>query len=74
MSHKCMQLNTSYMSSRLEVQIANVKFKKYKWPGRDQIFSELIQAGSETLHRIAFRRSKTGQNDHRMWNISFHLE
>jgi hypothetical protein len=35
--------------SRLEVEIAIVKFKKYKSPGSDQILAELIQGGSEIL-------------------------
>jgi hypothetical protein len=35
--------------SRLEVEIAIAKLKKYKSPGSDQIPSELIQAGGETL-------------------------
>jgi hypothetical protein len=33
--------------SRLEVEIAIVKLKKYKSPGSDQIPAELIQAGGE---------------------------
>jgi hypothetical protein len=35
--------------SRLEVEIANAKLKKYKSPGSDQILAELIQAGGEAL-------------------------
>jgi hypothetical protein len=35
--------------SRLEVEIAIAKLKKYKSPGSDQIPSELIQAGGEIL-------------------------
>jgi hypothetical protein len=35
--------------SRLEVEIAIAKLKKYKSPGSDEISAELIQAGSETL-------------------------
>jgi hypothetical protein len=35
--------------SRLEVEIAIAKLKKYKSPGFDQIPAELIQVGSETL-------------------------
>jgi hypothetical protein len=35
--------------SRLEVEIAIVKLKKYKSPGSDQIPAELIQAGGEIL-------------------------
>jgi hypothetical protein len=35
--------------SRLEVEIAVVKLKRYKSPGSDQIPAELIQAGGETL-------------------------
>jgi hypothetical protein len=35
--------------SRLEVEIAIVKLKKYKSPGRDHILIELIQAGGEIL-------------------------
>jgi hypothetical protein len=35
--------------SRLEVEIAIAKLKKYKSPGSDQIPAELIQAGGETL-------------------------
>jgi hypothetical protein len=35
--------------SRLEVEIAIVKLKKYKSPGSDQITAELIQAGGEIL-------------------------
>jgi hypothetical protein len=34
-------------SSRLEVEIAIAKLKKYKSPGSDQIPAELIQAGGE---------------------------
>jgi hypothetical protein len=37
------------VSSRLEVEIAIVKLKKYKSPGSDQIPAELIQAGGKTL-------------------------
>jgi hypothetical protein len=36
-------------SSRLEVEIAIVKLKKYKPPGSDQIPAEPIQAGGEML-------------------------
>jgi hypothetical protein len=36
-------------SSRLEVEIAIAKLKKYKSPGSDQIPAELIQAGGEIL-------------------------
>jgi hypothetical protein len=35
--------------SRLEVEIAVAKLKKYKSPGSDQIPAELIQAGGEML-------------------------
>jgi hypothetical protein len=35
--------------SRLEVEIAIAKLKKYKSPGKDQIPAELIQAGGEIL-------------------------
>jgi hypothetical protein len=35
--------------SRLEVEIAIAKLKKYKSPGSDQIAAELIQAGGEIL-------------------------
>jgi hypothetical protein len=35
--------------SRLEVEIATAKLKKYKSPGSDQIPAELIQAGGEIL-------------------------
>jgi hypothetical protein len=35
--------------SRLEVEIAVAKLKKYKSLGSDQIPAELIQAGGETL-------------------------
>jgi hypothetical protein len=35
--------------SRLEVEIAIAKFKKYKSPDSDQIQAELIQAGGEIL-------------------------
>jgi hypothetical protein len=35
--------------SRLEVEIANSKLKKYKLPASDQIHAELIQAGDEML-------------------------
>jgi hypothetical protein len=35
--------------SRLEVEIAITKLKKYKSAGSDQIASELIQAGGEIL-------------------------
>jgi hypothetical protein len=35
--------------SRLEVEIAIAKLKKYKSPGSDQILAELIQAGGEML-------------------------
>jgi hypothetical protein len=35
--------------SRLEVDIAIAKLKKYKSPGSDQIPTELIQAGGEIL-------------------------
>jgi hypothetical protein len=35
--------------SRLEVEIAIAKLKKYKTPGSDQIPAELIQAGGEIL-------------------------
>jgi hypothetical protein len=36
-------------SSRLEVEIAIAKLKKYKSPGSDEIPAELIQAGGEIL-------------------------
>jgi hypothetical protein len=35
--------------SRLEVEIAIAKLKKYKSPGSDQIPAELIRAGGEIL-------------------------
>jgi hypothetical protein len=35
--------------SRLEVEIAFAKLKKYKSPGSDQILAEMIQAGGEIL-------------------------
>jgi hypothetical protein len=35
--------------SHLEVKIAIAKLKKYKSPGSDQIWTELIQAGDEAL-------------------------
>jgi hypothetical protein len=35
--------------SRLDVEIANAKLKKYKSPGSDQILADLIQAGGEIL-------------------------
>jgi hypothetical protein len=35
--------------SRLEVEIAIAKLKKYKSPGSDQIPAELIQAGGKML-------------------------
>jgi hypothetical protein len=35
--------------SRLEVEIAIAKLKRYKSPGSDQIPAELIQAGGEIL-------------------------
>jgi hypothetical protein len=35
--------------SHLEDEIAIAKLKKYKSPGSDQILTELIQAGVETL-------------------------
>jgi hypothetical protein len=35
--------------SRLEVETAIAKLKKYKSPGSDQIPAELIQAGGELL-------------------------
>jgi hypothetical protein len=35
--------------SRIEVEIAIAKLKKYKSPGSDQILAELIQAGGELL-------------------------
>jgi hypothetical protein len=35
--------------SRLEVEIAIAKSKKYKSPGNDQFPAELIQAGGEIL-------------------------
>jgi hypothetical protein len=35
--------------SRLEVEIAIAKLKKYRSPGSDQIPTELIQAGGEIL-------------------------
>jgi hypothetical protein len=42
--------------SRLEVEIAIAKLKKYKSPSSDQIPAELIQAGGEMLlsaiHRL----------------------
>jgi hypothetical protein len=36
-------------TSRLEVEIAIAKLKKYKSPGSDKIPAELIQAGGEML-------------------------
>jgi hypothetical protein len=43
-------------SSRLEVEIAIAKLKKYKSPGSDEILAELIQAGGEmslsAIHKL----------------------
>jgi hypothetical protein len=45
-------------SSRLEVEIAIAKLKKYKSPGNDQIPAEIIQAGGKILlsaiHKLLF--------------------
>jgi hypothetical protein len=35
-----------------EVEIAIAKLKRYKSPDSDQIWTELIQAGGETLHTV----------------------
>jgi hypothetical protein len=35
--------------SRLEVEIAIVNLKKYKFPGNDQIVADVIQSGGEIL-------------------------
>jgi hypothetical protein len=35
--------------SHLEVEIAIAKLKQYKSPGSDQILTEMIQVGSDTL-------------------------
>jgi hypothetical protein len=35
--------------SRLELEIANAKLKKYKSPGSDEILAELIQAGGRNI-------------------------
>jgi hypothetical protein len=45
--HMAIPLGTG--PSRLEVEIAIAKLKKYKSPGSDQILAELIQAGGEML-------------------------
>jgi hypothetical protein len=53
--HTAEQLISGY--SRLEVEIAIVKLKKYKSPGSDQIPAELTQAGGEillsTIHKLS---------------------
>jgi hypothetical protein len=41
--------------SRLEVEIANAKLKKYKSPGSDEIPAELIQAGGEILLFVIYK-------------------
>jgi hypothetical protein len=41
--------------SRLVVEIAVTKLKKYKSPGSDQILAELIQAGGEILLSVIYR-------------------
>jgi hypothetical protein len=48
---------------RLEVEIAIAKLKKYKSPGSDEIPSELIQAGGETLLSAIHKLTNS------VWNI-----
>jgi hypothetical protein len=48
--------------SRLEVQTATAKLKKYKSPGSDQIPAELIQAGSEILLSVIHKLTNS------IWN------
>jgi hypothetical protein len=48
--------------SPFEVEIAIVKFKRYKSPGSDKIPAELIQAGCEILH------SKINKLINSIWN------
>jgi hypothetical protein len=40
--------------SRLEVEIAIAKLKKYKSPGSDQIPAELIQAGGNSIELVSW--------------------
>jgi hypothetical protein len=37
------------------VEIATAKLKRYKSPGSDQILSELIQAGGQTLQSEVYK-------------------
>jgi hypothetical protein len=47
--------------SRLEVETANAKLKKYKSPGNDDILAELIQAGGKIL-------LSANPQTHSVWN------
>jgi hypothetical protein len=49
--------------SRLEVQTATAKLKKYKWPGSDEILAELIQAGVETLLSVIHKLNSICNNE-----------
>jgi hypothetical protein len=48
--------------SRLQVEIAIAKLKKYKSPGSDEIPAELIQAGGEILLSEIHKLSNSVRN------------
>jgi hypothetical protein len=59
--------------SRLEVEIAIAKLKKYKLPGRDQIPAELIQAGGKMLLSAIHKLINSSSNKEQLpdqWNES----
>jgi hypothetical protein len=55
--------------SRLGVEIATAKLKKYKSPGSDQIPAETIQAGGETLPPVIHKLINSVWNKEEDGNI-----
>jgi hypothetical protein len=54
--------------SRLEVEIAIAKLKKYKSPGSDQIPAELIQARGEMLLSVVHKQINSVWNKEKLPN------
>jgi hypothetical protein len=53
-------------SSRLDMEIAIAKLKKYKLPGSDQTTAELIQSGGETLLSMIRKLINSGWNKEKL--------
>jgi hypothetical protein len=58
--------------SRLEVEIAISKLKKYKSPGSDQIPAQLIQAGGEMLQSAFHKLINSVWNKEDQWKESYY--